>query len=65
MMGPCRVCKQPGCYGYSQPGLMSNRNKKGYVWACADHRSEVEETWRKAFNVMRGSNEELQRLPGM
>lgn len=52
-MGTCRICKRLGCYGFAQPGTLSERSKKGYVWACRDHRNEVEKQWQEAFGSKR------------
>lgn len=50
-MGPCRICGEPGCYGFGEPGPYSQRRRKGHVWACPEHRDEVNEQWREAFGI--------------
>ena len=41
-MGPCRICAAPGCYGFSEPGPLSERRHTFTAWACSEHRAEVE-----------------------
>lgn len=50
-MGICRICQRPACFGFSEGGPYSQRKRKGYVWACAEHRAEVEAQCRAAFHV--------------
>lgn len=52
-MGSCRRCGQPGCFGFGEPGPRSERRKHGKVWACAEHRAEVEREWQAVFGPRR------------
>lgn len=52
-MGPCRLCGQPGCFGFGEPGPRSDRRKHGKVWACTEHRAEVEREWQAVFGPRR------------
>lgn len=45
-VGPCLVCRAPGCFGFVEPGPRSERRTNFAAWACADHRAEVRERWR-------------------
>lgn len=52
MSGPCFVCGKPNSqFGFGLPGPRSEKpkGKRGYLWACADHRKEGEERRRKAI----------------
>lgn len=52
MSGPCFVCGKPHSpFGFGLPGPRSEKpkGKRGYLWACADHRKEGEERRRKAI----------------
>lgn len=52
MSGPCFVCGKPNSpFGFGWPGPRSEKpkGKRGYLWACADHRKEGEERRRKAI----------------
>lgn len=54
-MGPCRVCGALAGWGFSQPGPRSLRVKRGYAWACPEHREQVEAMWRAAFTARQSS----------
>lgn len=45
-MGPCKICNEPGCFGFSEPGPRSERREGWRAWACILHREEVEARWR-------------------
>lgn len=39
----CFFCKDPiAPFGYRKPGPYSQQAKRGYLWACADHRADAE-----------------------
>ncbi|TFL16402.1 hypothetical protein [Jannaschia formosa] len=58
-MGPCRICAAPWSpYGYRLPGPLSARRRRGYVWACPDHRAEVEALQRQATRAAPAANPE-------
>lgn len=45
MAGPCLVCGDPvSAFGFGWPGFERDKpkGKRGYIWACADHRPEGE-----------------------
>lgn len=52
-MGPCFVCGTSGAFGYRLPGLLSAQNRRGYLWACAQHRGEAEARRRDAAGIHR------------
>jgi hypothetical protein len=48
---PCSICKAtPAPYGYRRAGPFSAlpAGKRGYLWACADHKADAEARWRSA-----------------
>lgn len=51
MSGPCFVCGKPNSpFGFGWPGPRSEKpkGKRGYLWACGDHREEGRERQRDA-----------------
>ena len=39
----CFFCQAPVApFGYRKPGPYSQQAKRGYLWACADHRADAE-----------------------
>ena len=46
-MGGCKICGEPGCFGFSEPGTRSERRAGWRAWACVQHREEVERQWQE------------------
>ena len=54
MSGPCFVCGRPHSpFGYGLPGPRSEKpkGKRGYLWACAEHREDAEKRRNKALGI--------------
>ena len=53
MSGHCFVdgCTNNAPYGFGLPGLRSDKpkNKRGYLWSCAEHRKQAEERRAQAL----------------
>lgn len=41
-MGPCRICgTERSPWGFRLPGPFTALKRRGYAWACDDHRADV------------------------
>lgn len=53
MSGPCIVCRAPNSgFGFRWPGPRKDipDGKRGYLWACAEHREDGERRMRAAID---------------
>lgn len=66
MSGPCFVCGRPHApFGFGLPGLRSDKpeGKRGYLWACAEHRADGEERRRQATGSLFGRSPDQNPTP--
>ena len=60
----CFFCQEPiAPYGYRKPGPYSQQTKRGYLWACADHRDAADAKLAAAIGTIatRPSDPSLQQ----
>jgi hypothetical protein len=57
MAGPCFVCSDPVApFGFGWPSSFRDtpKGKRGYLWACSDHRPEGERRREEGIMAYRG-----------